>query len=113
MLKIVWIGIKSAYKKGEGRFSFTFLRRDISPATAKQLFVAIIIVSYLKNNRKLCLPAIVFAQFQQAVRYAVYPFCPLALPRFPGTFHPAHSNQQGKLRRIGAPHESPGIQYIY
>jgi hypothetical protein len=38
-------------KKGEGRFSFTFLRREISPATRWAAFAALSIEIYRKLER--------------------------------------------------------------
>jgi hypothetical protein len=41
MLKINYLQAEGRNKKGEGRFSFTFLRREISPATHSAAFTAL------------------------------------------------------------------------
>ena len=43
MLKLTYFPALKENKKGEGRFSFTFLRREISPATHLAAFAAVYI----------------------------------------------------------------------
>ena len=101
-------------KKGEGRFSFTFLRREISPAKLTQLSLP-----YAKYEFKL-------NKIQQLVSQNTVNFIHITiiinafylswlttLQPFPGTFHQAHNNPPGILLRIVVLHESPGILYIY
>jgi len=39
------------YKKGEGRFSFTFLRREISPATVWAAITAVYLLRYIVSYK--------------------------------------------------------------
>lgn len=65
-----------------------------------------LIPSQYKNWQKLCTG-------KAQIKYAVYLFWLSTDPLSPGTFHREHSNQPGKQQRIEAPHETPGIRYIY
>lgn len=101
-------------KKGEGRFSFTFLRREISPAKLTQLSLpyAKYMFKLNKIQQRTCHNPMNFIH----ITIFTNAFCLswlTTLQLFPGTFHQEHSNLPGIQLHIEVLHENPGILYIY
>ena len=103
------------HKKGEGRFSFTFLRREISPATPWAVFAAVywdITLSYTISTRiSKCISRNLCTLTK--IRYASCLSWPTAHLLFLCTFHRARSSQPGKPLHIAVLRGSPGTRYIY
>ena len=101
-------------KKGEGRFSFTFLRREISPAKLTQLSLPYseYVFKLNKIQQRICQNTVNFIH----ITIFINAFCLswlTTLLLFPGTFHQEHSNPPGIQQHIAVLHEIPGILCIY
>ena len=108
--------IKEKNKKGEGRFSFTFLRREISPAfkgAARSCYIKINLLQVRVNYNRKQQNSWKIMHSESTIRYAISLFLSLVVLPFPGTFRLVRNNQQDIPQRIVALHENPGILCIY